>query len=191
MTTDLQIEMAKQILASGLVTNVYHNSQLIRDQADSQLYPAYQVGEEFLYVGVDDTKGLFCYIRTNGDLAGLPLKVASCARSYDMNAPLRVVFFNDHEERNHEQLITQLSKLTFLTGVTLQRIITDKYRLAKEESPLGRIKLDGNTFYVAFDVLAHFVLLPSTCEPTPCIVHPNPITQCPAVANVSTSSATS
>lgn len=191
MTTENQIELARQILATGIVNRVYHSCQLIRDQDDQQLYPAYQEGDEFLYVGTDDGKGLFAYIRVNGDMTGVPFKIASCARSYDMVAPLRVVFFNDHEKRNHEDLVGQLSKLTFLTGMTLQRIITDKWRLAREESPIQRnIALGGNTFYVAFDVLAAFVLLPNTCDPTPCIVHPNPITSCLAAAPQSSASAT-
>ncbi len=190
MTTEKQIEIANAILASGIVTQVFHSCKMLRDDSIG-LYPAYQKGEEFVYTGIDDAKGLFGYIRENGDMSGEEFKVASCSRSYEMTAPLRVVFFSDNEKRNHEELLAQLTKFTFMSKVTLVRIITDKFRLKQEESPLFRESFGGNTFYVAFDVSVSFVLLPNTCEPaSACITHPNPIKPCPAAATASSSSAT-
>lgn len=190
MTTLQQIAIAEQIIKTGLVTKVFHSCQLLSDD-QKKLYPAYQRGAEFTYTGIDDAKGLFAYIRNNGDLVGVPLKIQSCSRSYDMAAPLRVVFFNDNEDRNHEDLITKLAPLSFLTGVTLQRIITDKYRLVREESDIFRERFDGKTFYVAFDLLVAFLLLPSTCPTNVCETFVNPVTTCPAAVQTSTSSATS
>lgn len=177
MTTEKQIEIATTIVGTGLVKKVFHSCQLLKDQNMITLYPAYQRGAEFTYAGIDDTKGLFAYIRTNGDLVGVPFKKSSCDRAYTMTAPLRVVFFNDNEERNQEELVRKLSTFTFMQGVSLVRIITDRFRLVKEESQLFREKFDGKTFYVAFDVSVTFILLPSDCERSDCQTYANPI--CP------------
>jgi hypothetical protein len=176
MTTDLQIEIANAILATGLVTKVFHSCQLLREESGTQLYPVYPRGQDFVYVGPDDTKGFFAYIRSNGDLAMTPLKVGGCGTSYDVLAPMRVVFFHDGETRSHEDLLTKLSTFAFRPNVALQRIITDKFRLLREESDLYRPSFDAKTFYTAFDVSVNLVLLQSDCGPNKvCAVHPNPI----------------
>lgn len=191
MTTTKQIEIASAIISTDLVTKVFHSCELLRNDQSQVLYPAYQRGAEFTYSGIDDARGLFAYIRHNGDAVAVPLKLQSCARAYTVTAPLRIVFFNDNESRDHAELTRQLGSFTFLSGLTLVRIITDKFRLVREESPLFREKFDGKTFYIAFDVLLTFILLPSDCETTECLVYPNPITTCPAAAPKPTESATS
>lgn len=178
-------------MLTGLVKKFFHSVQLLKNEQSAILYPAYPLGNEYTYSGIDDTRGLFGYIRTNGDIAGTSFKIASCERSYSMSAPMRVVFFNDNEDRNQEELIRRLSTFTFLKNVSLIRIITDKFRLVKEESPIFRQNFDGKTFYAAFDVLVTFILLPSDCETDDCIIHPNPLKPCPAAAPMSTESATS
>jgi hypothetical protein len=190
MTTAKQIEIAQAIIATGLVNKVFHSCQILRDD-NQQLYPVYQSGKDWTYAGIDDAKGLFAYIRSNGDIVSVPFKMQSCARSYDVTAPLRVVFFSDNEDRNQEELLSKLTSFAFMTGLNLVRIVTDKFRLVKEESPVFRARFDGKTFYAAFDVTANFILLPSTCETDMCETHPNPITSCPAAAPISSSSATS
>lgn len=191
MTIKKQIEIATVILNTGLVKNVFHSCQLLKDENSQTLYPAYPIGAEYSYAGIDDTKGLFAYIRTSGDIISVPLKLQSCSHSYTMTAPMRVVFFNDNEDRNQEELIRQLGTFTFLQGVSLTRIIVDKYRLVREESQLFRERFDGKTFYAAFDVIVTFILLPSDCETDTCIVHPNPLKTCLAAAPPFTDSATS
>lgn len=175
MTTDIQLRIADAIIATGLVSKVYHSCQQLRNDQNQRLYAAYKSGNEFLYAGIDDTKGMFAYIRNNGDINATQLKVASCSHSYDINAPLRVVFFSDHEEKDFNFLIERLSSFTFLDVVTLQRVIDDKWRLIREESDIFRERFDGKTFYVAFDVIANFVLLKNTCEQDACPTFPNPI----------------
>ena len=191
MTTEKQIPIAEAIIATGLVSKVFHSCQLLKNEEQQTLYPAYQIGAEFTYAGIDDTRGLFAYIRTNGDSFAVPFKLGACGRSYTMTVPLRVVFFNDNESRDHDELVRQLGTFTFLSGLTLVKITTDKFRLVREESPLFRSKFDGRTFYVAFDVSITFILLPSDCENKICKVYPNPVTTCPAAAPINTESATS
>lgn len=191
MTVKKQIEIAEALIKTGLVTKVFHSCQLLKDDQSRTLYPAYQRGSEFTYAGIDDAQGLFAYIRVNGDPQAVPLKITSCDRAYTVTAPLRVVFFNDNEDRNQHDLTIRLMTFTFMKNVFLVRIISDRQRLVNEESQVFREKFDGKTFYVAVDINVTFILLPSDCAPEACIVYPNPITSCPAAVPVSTESATS
>lgn len=175
MTTAQQIIIANKILETGLVTAVYHSCQRLRDEQSQRFFPVYQKGAELPYVGIDDAKGLFAYIRSNGDMVAKVSRVGSCLNTYDMSAPLRVVFFNDHERRNFEYLVLQLSAFTFMPGLALTRIITDAQQLLRDEQPTFNHNFDGGTFYVAFDITINFLLLPNDCEQKPCEVQPNPI----------------
>lgn len=191
MTTKQQIGIAEAIIKTGLVSKVFHSCEQLKTPDSQLLYPAYKRGGEYVYTGIDDTKGLFAYIRNNGDAVGVPLKIDSCSKSYTMTAPLRVVFFNDYEKRDFNELTTWLSSFTFLTNVNLVRVITDKFRLTREESPLFRESFDGQTFYIAFDVTVSFVLLASECDPNYCQTYLNPVTTCPAAVQNNSESATS
>lgn len=187
----MQIAIAEEIIKTGLVNKVFHSCELVRDENGQVIYPAYKIGGELSYAGISDTKGLFAYIRNNGDPVGANFKVDSCGKNYQMTAPLRVVFFSDYEKRDFETLITQLTSFSFLSKVTLVRIINDKFRLIREESPMFQHNFDGKTFYVAFDVTVSFVLLKSNCEFDSCKTYLNPVTSCPAVVQISSESATS
>lgn len=191
MIVESQIAIAEQLISTGLIKKVFHSCELIKDANRKTLYPAYQVGAEYTYSGIDDAKGLFAYIRANGDYTGMPFKVASCDKAYNIIQPIRVVFFNDSERRNHEELTRQLSVMAFGKGVTLSRIVTDKYRLVSEESDIFREKFDGLTYYVAFDLLLTFILSRDVCQSDICKVYKNPVTTCPAAVLTSSSSAIS
>lgn len=189
MTTDLQIQIANRILESGVVQMVFHSVQLLRNEKNQVKYPAYPKGGEFTYAGIDDTHGLFAYIRINGDMLGNPFKLTSCSGSHAIEAPLRVVFFNDNEDRNQEELLSIVSNFLFLQHVKLVRIITDKFRLVADESPMFRENFDGKTFYVAFDIMVKFIIKPNDCEPEKCIIHQNPL-KCLVAVPQSSASAT-
>ena len=191
MTTTKQIEIAQTIADGGLVKKVFHSVQLLKDERYQTLYPAYKKGAEYTYTGIDDALGLFGYLRYNGDMVSTPFKVGSCVKSYHVIAPLRAVFFNDNEDRDFDFLTMKLSAFTFLQSVTLSRIVTDKYRLFTEESPLFRKNFDGKTFYIAIDFTVTLQLMPSDCEAEDCSIYPNPILPCPVVAQGSIGSATS
>jgi hypothetical protein len=175
MTTNAQIEIANKILETGLLTKVYHSCQALRDEVSQKFLPVYRKGAQLPYVGIDDTKGFFAYIRANGDMTAKISRVGSCENAYDIVAPFRVVFYNDKERRSFEHLIAQLSVFTFLPIVKLNRIINDAGRLLKEEQPNYNANFDGQTFYVAFDITVSFVLLPNTCEQDLCTVYQNPV----------------
>lgn len=177
MTTEFHQQIAQAILATGIVPKVFHSCELVRNLETGRTYPAYKIGADYIYVGSDDTQGMYAYIRANGDATSVPLKLTSCARQYEVTTPLRVVFYNDIEERDQHFLQTKLATFTFLTGVTLQRVIVDKFRLAREENTINDPKFDGKVFYLAFDIVVNTVLLPNNCAADECPVFPNPICQ--------------
>lgn len=172
-----QIEIANAILDTRLVTKVYHSCELVKDNDRRVLFPGYAKGDEYLYAGADDTKQLFAYIRSNGDISSVPLAITSCRRSYNLTIPLRVVFYNDSEDRDFNYLTMKLGAVTFLQNVNLVRVITDKFRLAKEESDISKETFGAKTFYIAYDITANTVLLPDQCDNAACVTHANPICQ--------------
>lgn len=175
MTTDAQIIIANKILETGLVSRVYHSCTLLKDEQSGRFFPVYKKGAEMPYTGIDDAKGLFCYIRSNGNMGAQVNRVASCEQSYDISAPMRVVFFSDNERRDFGQLVKQLAIFTFMPGLALAAIITDSYRLLKDEQPEFMHAFDGETFYIAFDITINFLLLSGACEAAACKAYVNPI----------------
>lgn len=190
MTTLKQVEIAQLIADTGLVKKVFHSCQLIRNEVDGIMYPAYKRGNEYIYTGIDDTKELFAYIRENGDVVAVPMKLGGCFKAYELTAPLRVVYFHDSEERDFDDLTRKLTAFTFTPNVKLIKITLDKFRLVREESPIFRQHFDGKTFYIAVDIYVNFVYAKDDCETENCNSLPNPILPCPVVALESTSSAT-
>lgn len=177
--TEKQIELCNAVLATRLLTRMYHSVEMVRDAQRNSATPYYPKGGagEYDFVGPDDTLSFYGYVRVSGDISATLLKVQSCARSYEASIPMRVVFFNQHEERDHASLVQQLLSVTFLTGVTLVRVITDKFKLIKDEAPQTKQNFDAATFYVAFEVLVNALLLPSHCEQDVCRTFTNPICQ--------------
>lgn len=191
MTTLKQIEIAQLLADAGLVKKVFHSVQLLKNEQNQTIYPAWKRGAEWTYSGIDDALGLFGYIRNNGDITASPFKIEGCHKSYSLVTPMRAVFFNDAEDRDFEFLTTQLSAFTFLQFVSLQRIITDKWRLRTEESPIFHEHFDGKTFYIAIDFNITLPLMKDDCEVEDCSIYPNPITPCLVVASSSIGSVTS
>lgn len=171
----MQINIAKALLETGIVEKVYHSCQLIQNQQNQKMFPAYQVGTEWHYAGVNDQQPAFAYIRTSGDIFSKPLAVGGCGMTYQIATPLRVVVFMAHTAEDFDYLLRRLTFFTFLPQVSLVRIIDDKWRLSREESELWAGAFAPDTFYVAFDVLVNFVLLPRDCGEKSCTIYPNPI----------------
>ncbi len=177
--TEKQVELCETVLATKLLTRMYHSVELVRDSQRNTSTPYWKDGKagEYQFVGPDDSLGLYGYVRVSGDISAVPLKVGSCARSYETSIPMRLVFFRANEERDHASLLQQLLSVTFLTGVSLSRIITDKFKLRQDEAPQTKQNFDASTFYVAFEVLVNALLLPSHCEQDACRTFTNPICQ--------------
>ena len=92
MITEKQIEIANVLLATG-INAVYHSVELVEDDKGVK-FPAYKMGSEQYYVGPDDTKKMFAYIRTSGQVyTSRNDAEGSCSKMYTMSAPHRIVIF--------------------------------------------------------------------------------------------------
>lgn len=178
MTTKEQIEIAKKIVSGGLVDKMYINCELVRDSKDETLYPAYRQGAEYVYAGIDDTKRLYGYIRSNGSVTVLnTIRTGGCAKGYEVLVPLRVVFYNDSEDRDKSALMAKLMEFTFMPNIILQRVVDDKFQLSREESTLWTQRFDGRIFYIAIDIAVKKLIVEEDCDTELCITSPNPICQ--------------
>lgn len=175
MVTEKQIEIAQKLLSNNLVNKVFHSVELVEDDKGVK-YPAYKVGNEQYYVGPDDTKQMFAYIRTNGAarVSNTTLE-GSCSKMYTMNVPTRVVIFQDHNKEDFDALIRRMLVVGFLKDVDLVGYNNNSFQLGKQESQIGKFAFDSTTFYLAIDLIIKVNLRGSECESDKCIVYPNPI----------------
>lgn len=171
-----EIEIGEYLLAKGWINRFAHSVELFNDpKRGGALYPVYRNGDEFQYFGVDDTGGRFAYFRLNGSpQSSQQLKIGSCGKAYIVDAPVRLVVFNDWEKENHDQLVTKFLSVTFMQNVNLFRYSSDMMNLAKEESPIGVFEFGGKTFYLAIDLMIKIELKRDSCEEV-CDPFKNPI----------------
>lgn len=177
MITEKQIEIGNALLATGLVNSVYHSAELVEDKTGVK-FPAYKIGDEQFYIGPDDTRKMFAYIRSSGQATRLTDdKEGSCAKMYKISAPHRVVIFQDHASGNFDAIIRKLLSLTFLKDVSFVAYNYNAFQLGKQESPIGDFAFDATTFYLAIDIQIKFLIFPNQCDEDSCITYPNPICQ--------------
>ena len=177
MITEKEIEIAQSLLATGVVKSVYHSVELIEDK-DGQKFPAYKKGGEQFYIGPDDMKDRYAYIRQTGPARNIKDELqGSCSGMTDILIPMRIVVFKDHEKDNHDSLVQRLLKFTFLKGVSLLSFSTNAFQLSRQESPLGDFFFDATTFYLAIDFNVKLLITAKMCDEPICKDHLNPI--CP------------
>lgn len=175
MITEMQIELARQLLSTGLLTAFYHSVELVEDK-EGKKYPAYKIGAEQFYCGPDDTKQMFGYIRQSGAATKLEEKLeGGCNKMYKVAIPHRIVIFKDQEERNFDSLVQKLLRVSFAHNVGFVSFNTNAFQLGKEESPIGNFAFDATTFYLAIDIQIKMWLSIRMCDEEECITYPNPI----------------
>jgi len=171
-----EIELGQYLVNNGIVTRFFHSAELFNDKERGNLYPVIRVGDEFTYIGVDDTRSRFAYIRLTGDptASGVPLAIKGCSKSYNVICPVRLVVFNDWESEIREQLINKILAVTFFHHVSLIRYSANAGQLSREESPIGEFEFGGKTFYLAIDLNIVIPLMSNSCDEI-CDPFPNPI----------------
>lgn len=161
-------EVIQKLLGTGLVKKVYHSVFIYVDKADkSERYPVYSFPNDdgFEYVGIDDSKFMSCYIREIGDFVTDKVENKSSESKLIYGKQLyRIVFFNDFEERNHDDLLASFVKTTFTQYVVLNKIITNTDRLLTDETVLKDFNFGATTFYKAIDFYLTLILQDDTCE---------------------------
>lgn len=176
MITQRQIEIANVLLGTGLVNSVYHSVELLEDEKGIK-YPGYKMGAEQFYVGPDDEKKMYAYIRQNGPTLKVDERLeGSCSKMYKMSSPQRVVIFQDHVKDNFDGMIKRFLAVGFLKDVTLVSFNNNLPQLLRQEAKVGDFKYDSTTFYLAIDLQVKFWISGHLCNDEDlCTVHPNPI----------------
>lgn len=175
MITEKQIEIANVLLATGIVQSVYHSAELVADEKGLK-FPAYKIGNEQFYIGPDDTKKMFAYIRqTSAAVRIREDMLGGCYKLYRIYAPHRIVIFQDHVKEDFDLLSRKMLAASFLKDVSLVSFNNNAFELAKQESPIGQFSFDATTFYLAVDLQIKLTLTIDNCITDTCIVYPNPI----------------
>lgn len=152
------------LLKTKLINEVFHSVEIV--ETDSNRFPAYPIENgDLVYVGVDDSKVMNCYVRQVNDLRIEKRdQISSSVFEYEAVIPHRIVFFNDYETRNTDDLIKIFIQLAFLPGVRLKSVIVDKEKLLQLETKPNGFKFDNKTFYSAIDFDIYFRLTRNNCE---------------------------
>lgn len=173
--TEQQIKLATLLLSTGIVEEVYHSVTLFADEKGDK-YPVYAKGAEEFYIGPNDKKKRFAYIRGTGPvMKGDEVMEGSEKKMYHLSAANRIVVFNDHEKEDFDYLIKKLLLPVFTDNISLLSYQHNAFQLAKQESPLGNFRFDATTFYLAIDVQVRWWIDSKYCDDEPCIIHANPI----------------
>lgn len=159
-------ELFKSIIGTNLVSNLYHSAKLQRLN-DGSFKVVAPVNNRFEYVGLEDTKGFSCYCRQTG-----PLEVennekigSEWNKRYKVRIPHKLVFFNDKEDRDHEQISGQLVKALIGTDfVSLVRVHSNTEQILAQEAPGGKFSFNEQTFYFAIDFFVVLNLQEDNCE---------------------------
>lgn len=164
------------ILKSGLVTKVYQDVIILENGGNR--YPAYRVGDDYEYIGVDDTKLLFCYVRQIGNVEKIKTEFTSSAqKTFISKVGYRFVFLNDWEKRNFDSLYSKILQITNFKNIDFRKLITDRNQLLKDESKPKAFVFGGFSFYCGLDIDLTFRMLVDECEtPVDCDNMPNPLT---------------
>ncbi len=139
------------LFATGIVKKIYHDVTILEEDNGFK-YPVYREGEEFVYVGIDDTKIMSCYLRQTGPVQNTKTEFISANQKlYKIRVPYRLVLFNDFEKRNFDQLQIALMKIMYSENIFLDKIITNSDDLLNIETSPKNFHLGGTSFYCAFD----------------------------------------
>lgn len=156
------------MIDTTIVKKVYHSVILLPGNLENATKPAAPTSNgRYEYVGVDDTKGFTTYLRQIGPAEVVTQeRVGSCGGyNYKMQVPHRLVFYNDIEKRDSDELIAKLTKAVIsFPKIRLQRIITDRRDLLNQEAPAGSYKFKNSTFYAAVDFFVLLELQADTCD---------------------------
>ncbi len=155
-------EIITNLFASKLVSKVYHDV-FIR-QEGAQRMPVYRSGNEFGYIGIDDSKSLYCYVRQIGDATNAKTElVGSSQKLFNIKAPFRFVFFNAYESRSFDDLNQAILNISFANNVDLIRFITDSDQLQNLEGTIRGFQLSAKSYYVGLDLSILLKLTEDNC----------------------------
>lgn len=178
MFYEYQKKIAEKLLKNTVLETVFVNAQLL--ERDKDIFPAYRENNEFVYLGVDDTKGLFAYVRQTDNVRLETVYTEGCNYLYRANTPFRIVFCGLHTHFNSEQVCLFAIMSLGSLPIVLNQIILDSKKLFDLENKLKKdIVFSENMLYAAIDVVLStpFSLLDCQAE-LECLVSKNRFEKC-------------
>ncbi len=172
-----------KLLSTGIVQRIYYDVTL--EKIATGTVPVYPSGGDDLEnIGQDDRQKMGCYLRQTGDAVNNKTEfVHSDQKSYRVRVPYRMVFFNDYEERNADDLQALIMQLMFDYNIEFSKMVTDKSNLVSQEGEIVGFKFGKQTFYCAIDFNAFFTLYKTNCAvQIGCKSLPNPLQPCDIAA---------
>lgn len=160
-------QLFTRVIETKFVSGIYHSALLSEIEKGKGLMPVVNLNGRYKYIGIDDTKGFFAYCRQTGPLEVLETrKIGGCqTKQYKTQIPQRLVFFNNHEERSHEDISAVLIKAVIgSVGVKLSKVYSDQRDILKQESPTLTFNFTQKTFYCAIDFFVLLTLQTDNCE---------------------------
>jgi hypothetical protein len=155
------------IINTGYVTGVYH-TVIQKKDSKGHIYPVAPVGNKFKPLGPNDSKGFYCYCRQVGTVDNIKEeRIGGCnGKEYTLQIQHRLVFYNQDEERNHEDIFALMMKAVMSIGATVkfQKGITVPEQVAIVEAPTGKYSFQVTTFYRAIEFFVLLKLQADDCE---------------------------
>lgn len=154
------------VFLTTFVKSIYH-SVTMKPATDGGIKPAASVDGRIVYVGIDDTKGFYCYCRQTGAAEiQKEVRLGGCnGKMTRFSVPHRIVFYHATEKRDHETILGKLVKAVMKTSrVKITRVHSVPEQLLQQEQPTGRFTFKGKTFYQAIDFSVLLDLQTDTCE---------------------------
>lgn len=161
MTFNLEIEIAKKLIATKVIDKLFHRVELVADE-EGVKFPAYPVGSDLHYIGPDDTVGRFAYMRQTGETRFVPdrkNRISSCTIAYSAATPYRIVVFQANTDSGSvntvEGVVARMLPIGNITGVKITKVETDKTKILKAETNSTDSVLfpsDADILYIAVDI---------------------------------------
>ena len=164
----LQLEIAQRLIANTPIETVYIGVGI--NKKDGKALPTYPTGSGFEYVGLDDTKGLFAYIRNIGEWRFEMIKPKSCGYLYNIAIPLRLVVVGVNRGLELDNLILKIFDLLNPKTLIQRAIVEPDQLFALEQAGIDSDKVFFNQFdnYFAVDFQMFVTISSSACVELNC-----------------------
>jgi len=149
---------------------------IILNNSDGNRFPVYAQGEEYIYVGIDDSKYMCCYIRQTSDLKVVKTTFeGGCKKVLQTETAYKLVIFNDYEKRNFDSLNLNLISCFYGQYIDMVALIVDEEKIIKTESKPKNFNLGPTSYFVAVDFVVKNTIYQNTCLEINCDSNTNPI----------------
>ena len=138
-------------IVKPLVHKSYWGVELITK--DNIRTPRFWNGNEFEYVGINDSKCSIAYVRELEDMEPVKQDIGGCKNDYNYRHKLRlVIYIRDYSGDKNAFIQSLVNDLSF-REIVIRKIISDSNKLVRFESDFGKkLILTGKDLYIGVDL---------------------------------------